>query len=103
VTAEDITVRTISGEEAADRIGKLRALYAEVYAEPPYEWGEDHATLFAERFEVQRRHPGFVLAEARYGASLVGLGFGVTLQQSTPWWSNLTAPLPAEVTHHYST
>jgi GNAT superfamily N-acetyltransferase len=98
VTAEDVTVRMVSGEEAGGRIEELRALYAEVYAEPPYEWGEDHTALFAERFEVQRRQPGFALAEARDGPGLAGFGFGVTLQPSTPWWSNLTAPLPPEVT-----
>jgi len=77
--------------------GELRALYSEVYAEPPYEWGEDHADLFAERFEVQRRQEGFALAEARDGAELAGFAFGVTLQPSTPWWRNLTT-LPPEVT-----
>ena len=29
---------------------------------------------------------------------LAGLAFGVTLQPSTPWWRNLTATLPPEVT-----
>ena len=46
---------------------ELHALYSEVYAEPPYEWGQEHAELFAERFEVQRRQEGFALVEARDG------------------------------------
>ncbi len=93
-----ITFHLLNGEEAAAHIGDLRALYREVYAEPPYEWGDGHADLFTGRFEVQRRQEGFSLIEARDGHELAGIGFGVTLQPSTPWWHNLTAPLPAEVT-----
>ena len=94
----DITFRQVDGEQAAAGFGELRALYSEVYAEPPYEWGEEHADLFAERFEVQRRQEGFALVEARDGTELAGLAFGVTLQPSTPWWTNLTTTLPPEVT-----
>ncbi len=47
--------------------------------------GADHAALFAERFEVQRRQEGFALVEARDGRELAGFTFGVTLQPSTPW------------------
>jgi hypothetical protein len=53
--AGDITFRQMDGQQAAAGFGELRALYTEVYAEPPYEWGEEHADLFAERFDVQRR------------------------------------------------
>ncbi len=60
--------------------------------------GGEHAALFAERFQAQRRQPGFALVEARDGTGLAGLAFGVTLQPSTPWWNNLTAPLPAGIT-----
>src|SRR5436190_17025922 len=94
-----ITLRVIDdGDQAAAHLGELRALYAEVYAEPPYEWGEDHAALFAERFGVQCRQEGFTLIEARDGTELAGFTFGVTLQPSTPWWHNLTSAVPPEVT-----
>lgn len=96
--ARHIEFQMIDGEQAAACLDELRALYAEVYAEPPYEWGDDHAALFAERFQVQRRQEGFALIEARHGADLAGFAFGVTLQPSTPWWHNLTTSLPAEVT-----
>ncbi len=96
--AARISFRLVDGEEAAAHVGELRALYSEVYAEPPYEWGGDHAALFAERFEVQRRQEGFSLVEARDGHELAGFGFGVTLRPSTPWWHNLTTTLPSEIT-----
>jgi GNAT superfamily N-acetyltransferase len=95
--AAHITLHTLDGDQAAIRLPEYRALYAEVYAEPPYEWGDDHADLFAERFQVQHRQPGFALVEARDDTELVGLAFGVTLRPSTPWWNNLTASIPAEI------
>jgi GNAT superfamily N-acetyltransferase len=96
--AARIALRTLAGDQAASHLDEYRALYAEVYAEPPYEWGEDHSDLFADRFQVQRRQSGFALVEARDGTELVGLTFGVTLQPTTPWWNNLTTPLPAAIT-----
>ena len=96
--AGHIAFQMIDGGQAADRLGELRALYGEVYAEPPYEWGDDHAALFAERFGVQRRQEGFALVEARDGPELAGFAFGVTLRPSTPWWHNLTTALLPEIT-----
>jgi hypothetical protein len=61
----DVVFRLLNGDQAAAHLDELRALYREVYAHPPYEWGDEHAALFAERFEVQRGQPGFALAEAR--------------------------------------
>jgi GNAT superfamily N-acetyltransferase len=96
--AGHISLQMIDGEQAATHLDELRALYGEVYAEPPYGWGGEHAALFAERFEVQRRQEGFALVEARDGPQLAGFTFGVTLQPPTLWWQNLTTRLPAEVT-----
>jgi len=53
---------------------------------------------FADRFRVQRRQPGFVLAEARHGGYLVGCAAGFPLRPSTSWWRHLTTPLPEDVT-----
>jgi hypothetical protein len=38
------------------------------------------------------------LVEGRHDQELAGFAFGVTLQPSTPWWHNLTTPLPPGVT-----
>lgn len=98
MTSEVVTFHELDGEHALGHLNELRGLYLDVYAEPPYEWGEKHADLFVERFKVQARQSGFVLAEARSASELVGIAFGVTLQPSTPWWQNLLEPLPTEVT-----
>src|SRR6266568_4292735 len=63
MAAAGITFQMIDSEEAAAHLKELRALYREVYADPPYEWGDDHAALFAERFQVQRGQEGFALVE----------------------------------------
>ena len=92
------TFQMIDGEQAEARLGELRALYSQVYAKPPYEWGEEHGSLFAERFEVQCRQEGFTLVEARDDSQMAGVAFGVTLQPTTPWWHNLTTKLSSEMT-----
>ena len=92
-----ITVALLGGRQAGERARELLELHAEVYAEPPYR-RDDDASEYAGRFAVQRRQPGFVLAEARHGGYLVGYACGMPLRPSTAWWRDLTAPLPAEVT-----
>jgi len=101
LSAPGITLRLLDGPRAAEHAAEFEALHEQVYAEPPYAgppYGQDDARPFADRFRVQRRQPGFVLAEARHGGYLVGYAAGMPLRPSTGWWRHLTAPLPAEVT-----
>lgn len=98
MTRVEIIYRTAGGEDAARYLDELSELYSEVYAEPPYEWGAEHAELFRKRFEAQRQQEGFTLVEARHDGRLVGMGFGVTLTPNTSWWQNLLTPLPRETT-----
>ena len=97
MSTPDITFEVLGGTEAAEHGDELQALHGEVYAAPPYGAGGD-AARFAGRFRVQRRQPGFVLAEARHGGYLVGYAAGFPLRPSTSWWRHLTAPVPEEVT-----
>jgi ribosomal protein S18 acetylase RimI-like enzyme len=98
VPAPEITFELLDGTQAAQHADELQALAAEVYADPPYRQGAGQARDFAHRFGVQRRQPGFALAQARHGEYLVGYALGMPLRPSTSWWRNLTAPVPAEVT-----
>ena len=95
--ATEITFALLGGQQATEHAGDLQALYAEVYADPPYQRRED-AAEFERRLRVQSRQPGFALAEARHGGYLVGYAAGTTLRPSTSWWRGLTTPLPDEVT-----
>jgi len=83
------------------QLNEFTALYREVYAEPPYEWGDEHADLFSKRFAGQSRDAGFNLVEARSGNELIAFGFGVTLAPTSPWWQNLLTPLPDTITQEY--
>ncbi len=95
--APGVTFQLLDGTQAAAHADEFQALRAEVYAGPPY-WQDADAALLAARFRVQRRQPGFVLAEARHGGYLVGYASGMPLRPSTSWWRHLTAPLPDEIT-----
>ena len=95
--APELTFELLDGKQAAALADEMQALHAEVYADPPY--GQDgDAAGFADRFRVQRRQPGFVLAEARSGGYLVGYAAGMPLRPSTSWWRDLTTRLPEEIT-----
>lgn len=99
--APEITFLVLDGPQAARHADELVAVAAEVYADPPYGWGDDEAAEFGRRFAVQRKQPGFVLAEARHGGYLVGYGFGLPLRPATSWWRHLTTPLSDEVITEY--
>ena len=92
-----VTFYALDGRQSSEHLDELRDLYLDVYADPPYEWGAEHADLFAERFSGQAAAAGFALVEARSGADLAGIAFGVTLQPTSPWWHNLLEPLSEAV------
>jgi hypothetical protein len=91
VPATEVTFQLLDGAQAAEQAAELQALHAEVCP-------DDDPGRFAGRFRVQRRQPGFVLAEARSGGYLVGYAAGMPLRPATSWWRGLTAPLPEEIT-----
>src|SRR6202040_3316043 len=92
----DVTFEVLDGAAAGAHADELQALYVEVYAEP--RGRDEEAARFPSRFRVQRRQPGYVLAEARRGGYLVGYAAGFPLRPSTSWWRHLTTPLPDELT-----
>jgi hypothetical protein len=81
------------GARASEYAEDFEALHAEVHPD---------AGDYPARFRVQRRQPGFVLAEARHGGYLVGFASGLPLRPSTDWWRQLTTALPADLTTEYS-
>jgi ribosomal protein S18 acetylase RimI-like enzyme len=96
VSRGEIRFQVLGGAEAAPHAGELQALHAEAYTAPRCDGDEDGAR-FADRLRVQRRQPGFVLAEARHGGYLVGYAAGFPLRPSTSWWRHLTTPVPEDV------
>jgi GNAT superfamily N-acetyltransferase len=92
----DVTFEVLDGTAAGAHADELQALYAEVYGGA--RGRDEEVARFASRFRVQRRQPGYVLAEARRGGYLVGYAAGFPLRPSTSWWRHLTTPLPDETT-----
>jgi ribosomal protein S18 acetylase RimI-like enzyme len=97
MSAPDLTFQLFSGTQAAEHVGELQVVHAEVYADPPY-GRDDEAVVFVRRITVESRQPGFALAEARHGGYLVGYSSGMPLRPATSWWRDLTVPLPDDVT-----
>jgi len=100
VPAAEMTFRLLEGPQATEEAADVRALHAEVYAALP-DGRYASGARFADRFRVQLRQPGFVLAEARSGGYLVGCAAGMPLRPSTSWWRDLTAPLSEQMTAEY--
>jgi hypothetical protein len=98
----ELTFELLDGRQAAELAGDLRQLAAEVYADPPYRYGDEQDARFLDRFRVQCRQPGFRLAAARNGDYLVGYAAGMPLRPSTSWWRDVTTPLPGDVTAEHS-
>ena len=63
LTGDGLAYRLLDGGQAAAHAEDFGELHAEVYADPPYRLAGDED--YPRRFAVQRRQPGFVLAEAR--------------------------------------
>ena len=100
MTTPGMTFQLLDGTRAGPLAAELEALHAEIYAGPP-SGRDDDAALFARRFRVQHRQPGFALAAARHGGYLVGYAAGMPLRPATSWWRDLTTDLPDEVTAEY--
>jgi GNAT superfamily N-acetyltransferase len=96
-----MSLEVLDGRQAGGVVADLQALHAEVYADPPYRCEAD-GERFADRFRVQRRQPGFVLAVARRGGFVVGWASGMPLRPSTSWWRHVTTDLPAEITAEHA-
>jgi ribosomal protein S18 acetylase RimI-like enzyme len=96
VPAGEITFELLDRKRAGEDEAEVLALHAEAYA--GISGGEDDATRISGSLQVQRRQPGFALAEARSGGYLIGYATGMPLRPSTSWWRDLTTALPEHVT-----
>ena len=69
MAAPELTFRLIDGRQAAAQTAELQELHAAVYAGTARrraDGTDDDPGVFAGRFRVQSRQPGFALAEARH-------------------------------------
>jgi ribosomal protein S18 acetylase RimI-like enzyme len=97
VPAADITFELLDGRQAAEHDAELQALHAEAYSGLTGA-SEDDSSRVSGSLQVQRRQPGFALAQAHSGGYLIGYATGMPLRPSTSWWRDLTTSLPEQVT-----
>ncbi|MFD8950904.1 GNAT family N-acetyltransferase [Streptomyces xanthophaeus] len=93
-----VTTEHMDGPAAVRAEGAFRLIYAEAFAEPPYDETADDVAAAFRRFPGQTRNPGFhaVLARTAQGEP-VGMAYGHPLRPDTVWWDELTEPVPADL------
>ncbi|MFI1067069.1 GNAT family N-acetyltransferase [Streptomyces spororaveus] len=90
-----ITDTIVAGRE----LDNLAPVYEAVFAEPPYDEGARDVAEFLERYQRERKTPGFRLVLAREDGELAGFAYGLPLASTTGWWSGfLDTDLPEEFT-----
>lgn len=93
MTETGMTFQLMDGRQATALSSELLAVRSDVWGNTPQA---------ADRFRVQCRQPGFVLALASHGSYLIGYAAGMPLRPSTSWWRQLTTPLPDTVTTEHA-
>jgi GNAT superfamily N-acetyltransferase len=86
-----------SSEMVRSRIEQLAQVYAEVYAEPPYDAGDlwDVQT-FLKRTHRQTERDGFSFVGSEAEGHLAGFSFGLTFGEGV-WWSGDATEPPADL------
>ncbi|GAA3617676.1 hypothetical protein GCM10022419_123950 [Nonomuraea rosea] len=93
-----IAIERMDGSAAAQAEDVFRVIYAEAFAEPPYDETEDDVAAAFRRFPFQARKHGFRAALARTGdGEPVGMAYGFPLDPGAGWWDELTEPVPDDM------
>ncbi|WP_330331047.1 GNAT family N-acetyltransferase [Streptomyces sp. NBC_00536] len=88
----------MDGSAAVRAEDAFKVIYAEVFAEPPYNETADDVDAAFRRFHVQARIPGFRAALARSAeGEPIGMAYGHPLQPDAVWWDELTEPVSDEM------
>ncbi|MFE0421221.1 GNAT family N-acetyltransferase [Streptomyces sp. NPDC058953] len=92
-----IALTRLDGPSAALAEDAFRLVYAEVFAEAPYNETADDVAAAFRRFGSQTRRDGFRAVLARTGdGEPVGLAYGLPLGADTVWWDELDGTVDAE-------
>ncbi|MEV1289569.1 GNAT family N-acetyltransferase [Micromonospora sp. NPDC049679] len=92
----DVRYEKLSGPQAGDVIPDLVDLYANVYAEPPYQEGPEQVRRFADKLPAELDNPGFTLTRALEADRLVGAAYGWTMPAGR-WFSRAEHDPPPEI------
>ncbi|MFE9635743.1 GNAT family N-acetyltransferase [Streptomyces sp. NPDC006463] len=93
-----ITIELLDGSAAVQAGNAFELIYAEAFAEPPYNETDDDVAAAFRRFPVQARNPTFRAALARTeDGEPIGMAYGHPLGPATVWWDELTEPVPDDM------
>jgi len=96
--SEDITVERMDGSAAAATEDAFTRVYAEAFAEPPYNETPEGVVANFRRFRSQTRKATFRAALARTSTGEpVGIAYGYPLGPGTGWWDRLITPASEEL------
>lgn len=98
---EHLTLTIYGPDTSNNQIDTVRDLYAEIYAEPPYNEGPKEVADFASAWHETISRPNFRLVIARRADQPIGFAFGLQLEMNTTWWKGALRPLPRDITTEY--
>lgn len=98
---DQLTLTIYGTDTSLDQRSAVGDLYAEIYAEPPYNEGPADAENFTSGWSRTIDQRNFRLVIARRADEPIGFAFGLQLRTRTKWWNGALTPLPAEVTTEY--
>ncbi|WP_181787081.1 GNAT family N-acetyltransferase [Streptomyces phytophilus] len=88
----------MDGRAAVQAEDSFRLVYAEAFAEPPYNETENDVKATFRRFRSQTRRTAFRAALARTeDGEPVGIAYGHPLGADTRWWDQLTEPVAEDM------
>ena len=96
--SSEAVITTYGASESEQAFDVVRAIYSDVYAEPPYLEGPADFDDFGQSLPRRAAAPGFRLVVAYVGNEAVGFALGHELGAQTRWWDGALAPLPEDVT-----
>jgi ribosomal protein S18 acetylase RimI-like enzyme len=82
-------------------VDELAALYARVFAEPPYWEGPEQVREFVTHYTRDAAKPGFAVVTAHEEETLVGFAYGAA-RPPGGWWSGCDTPPPPAINHDSS-
>lgn len=101
VGVDRLTLTIYGTDTSADLRSTVGELYAEVYAEPPYNEGPAEVEDFTSGWSRTIAQRNFRLVVARQADEPIGFAFGFQHGTRTKWWDGALTPLPGEITAEY--
>lgn len=97
-----LTLTIYGAATSLDMLSTVGELYAEIYAEPPYDEGPAEVEDFTSDWSQQIDQNNFRLVVARRADEPIGFAFGYQLRAWTKWWDGALTPIPDEITAEHS-